>query len=277
MSVTATCACPAGSFIMVATYPSYMNETPEVKQSFSAILSDTGAALRSVMRDPITRKPLLSSSTFMAVFASLKHYIQPILAIHGAQMLSGWRVAPEQRPTYVKVLIGVLYAVFYLCAAVGTRNSHRLKACFRSDKMAMDVLFIVLLLLILAIGICMAAHATVLVIPLYLLLYVVQNLWKPWSVSAVSDLMGKERRALVLSVDSMIQTTLEFLLAPLVGYVATALSIEAVFLIMGPAFLLVNAVCLAGGWDPRSYGSSTSTTPVEAVAEQATSTAGIEL
>ena len=81
---------------MVATYPSYMNETPEVKQSFSAILSDTGDALRSVMRDPITRKPLLSSSTFMAVFASLKHYIQPILAIHGAQMLSGWRVATDQ-------------------------------------------------------------------------------------------------------------------------------------------------------------------------------------
>ena len=28
-----------------------------------------------------------------------------------------------------KVLIGVLYAIFYLCSAVGTANSHRLKAC----------------------------------------------------------------------------------------------------------------------------------------------------
>ena len=33
----------------------------------------------------------------------------------------------------------------------------------------------------------------VLTLPLYLVLYVVQNLWKPWSLAAVSDLMGKVR------------------------------------------------------------------------------------
>ena len=43
-----------------------------------------------------------------------------------------------------------------------------------------------------------ALDAVTVVIPLYLLLYVVQNLWKPWSVAAVSDLMGDQRRALVL-------------------------------------------------------------------------------
>lgn len=108
-----------------------------------------------------------------------------------------------------------------------------------------------LLALIVAIGVCVALDAVVAVIPLYLLLYIVQNLWKPWSVSAVSDLMGKKRRALVLSVDNLMQTTLEFCFAPVAGYLADTLSIEAVFLVFGIIFLLVNAVFLGGGWGSR--------------------------
>ena len=105
----------------------------------------------------------------------------------------------------------------------------------------------------------MWAEATVLVLLIYLLLYIVQNLWKPWSVAAVSDLMGKKRRALVLSVDSLIETTLELFLAPAVGYVAHTSSIEAVFFLLGGAALLVNTpALLGGGWG----ATATPTNPV---------------
>merc|ERR1711998_624345 len=107
--------------------------------------------------------------------------------------------------------------------------------------MAMDVLFTTMLAVVLAIGACVAADALVVVLPLYLVLYVVQNLWKPWSLAAVSDLMGKKRRALVLSVDNLMQTTLEFCFAPVAGYLADTLSIEAVFLLFGAGFLVINA------------------------------------
>lgn len=238
-------------FLMVATYPSYMNETPERKQSFRAIVRDTRGAMADVLlRAAPTRNTLLASSTFMAVFTTLKHYIQPIMVQRSDSMLAAWGVPAERRPLGTKVAIGVLYAIFYLCSAAGTRHSHRLKACFRSDKMAMDVLFTALLAIVLAIGACIAAGATAAVLPLYLLLFFVQNLWKPWSVAAVSDLMGKKRRALVLSVDSLLQTTLQFCLAPAVGYLADAASIEAVFFVLGGTFLLLNTAVLGGGWGP---------------------------
>ena len=118
-----------------------MNETPAAKQSFRAIVADTAKALRQVMADRATRRPLLSSASFMAVFATLKHYIQPILVTSGAAMLAGWGVPEKERPLQCKVLIGIMYAVFYLCSAVGTANSHRLKCLFRTEKMAMDALF----------------------------------------------------------------------------------------------------------------------------------------
>jgi len=119
----------------------------------------------------------------------------------------------EQQQLYTKILVGVLYAIFYLCSAVGTRNSHKLSCLFHSDKMAMDILFNFMLGVVILIGLSVYANIILLSLPLYLALYVVQNLWKPWSLAAVSDLMGKKRRATVLSVESLIETVLEFVLA----------------------------------------------------------------
>ena len=57
----------------------------------------------------------------------------------------------------------------------------------------------------------------------------------------------------MLSVESLLETVLEFTLAPLIGYVARICSIEAVFLGMGGTFLLLNNLLLAGDWgdEPR--------------------------
>ena len=63
-------------FAMVATYPSYMNETPGTKQSFTAIMGDTCGALAVLLHDGRKRRPLLASACFQAVFTTLKHYIQ---------------------------------------------------------------------------------------------------------------------------------------------------------------------------------------------------------
>jgi hypothetical protein len=220
----------------------------DAKQSFTAIMGGTCAALRDVLHQPIKRKPLLSAAAFQAVFATLKHYIQPIMVINGANSLARWGISEESRPACTKVIIGVLYATFYLCSAVGTRNSHKLKCVFTSDKMAMDVLFNLMLLVVLATGLSVYLGAIAATLPLYLVLYVVQNLWKPWSLAAVSDLMGKKRRATVLSVESLLESVLAFMLAPLVGYVAETLSVASVFLGLGSLFLVINNLALSGDW-----------------------------
>lgn len=61
--------------------------------------------------------------------------------------------------------------------------------------MAMDVLFTMLLAVVIAVGACVALDVVAVVIPLYLLMYVVQNLWKPSScrVEEVGSLAAGER------------------------------------------------------------------------------------
>lgn len=247
----------AADFLMVATYPSYMNETPRTKQSFCSILGGTFTATRELFKDPTKRNPLISSASFQSVFSTLKHYIQPILFFNGAAILQRWGVEDlGQQKVYVKLLVGMLYAVFYLCSAFGTRNSHKLKCIFRSNKMAIDLLFNALLGVVLAIGVSIHSRIFLLSLPLYLFLYVLQNLWKPWSLAAVSDLMGNQRRATVLSVENLVKSILEFALAPVVGYIAHTFSVESVFFGLGVLFLVLNTFLLSGDWDMRKDSST---------------------
>jgi hypothetical protein len=81
--------------------------------------------------------------------------------------------------------------------------------------------------------------------------YMTMNIWKPWGVAATADLMGKKRRTLVLSVDALLKTLLEMIMAPAIGYVANRYSIDAVFFGLGGIFLLLNHLVLFGGWGER--------------------------
>ena len=45
-------------FLLISTYPAYMNETADTKQDARAILSDTRDAMREVLAALATRKPL---------------------------------------------------------------------------------------------------------------------------------------------------------------------------------------------------------------------------
>jgi hypothetical protein len=85
----------------------------------------------------------------------------------------------------------------------------------------------------------------------YMAFYMVMNIWKPWGVAATADLMGKKRRTLVLSVDALLKTLLEFIMAPAIGYVASTYSIDAVFFGLAGIFLLLNHLFLFGGWGER--------------------------
>jgi hypothetical protein len=65
------------------------------------------------------------------------------------------QVPADEQVQMTKIVIGVLYAVFYLVSAFGTKNSHRLKYFFYSQKMGIDILYDVLLFFVLLIAIAL--------------------------------------------------------------------------------------------------------------------------
>jgi len=104
------------------------------------------------------------------------------------------------------------------------------------------------LIVIILIGVFLWKNIVIAVLPLYLIVFVLQNLWKPHGMSGVSDLLGKNRRALVLSSDSLMKTVMQFFLAPGVGRVSDQYGLDAAFIGFGVAFFVLNHLFMFGSW-----------------------------
>ena len=164
--------------------------------------------------------------------------------------------------------------MFYLLSAFATKHSWRLKAYFASPKQAMDVMYDIYLIVIILIGVFLWKNIVIAVLPLYLIVFVLQNLWKPHGMSGVSDLLGKNRRALVLSSDSLMKTVMQFFLAPGVGRVSDQYGLDAAFIGFGVAFFVLNHLFMFGSWSDKDEnktvdGRRTKMTRVEKVAVEA--------
>eukprot|EP00466_Bigelowiella_natans_P001541 jgi/Bigna1/78239/fgenesh1_pg.53_\ len=234
-------------FILVATYPSYLNVWSETPATMWSLVKDEFSALVTLLSHPHNRRKVLSSSIFQASHKTLKDYIQPIMVILGGEMLKQWRVSGENRVrTLTKVVIGCTYALFYLVSCAGTRNSWRIAGLFSSEKTAMDRIFDAFLVLAIGIGVFVWTELPVLVIPAYLFLYFLTNTRRPLAMSQVSELMGKKRRATVLSVESLLNSIAFFILAPACGFIAHHFGISVLFLAFGVSGLLLNFLYLSG-------------------------------
>jgi len=84
------------------------------------------------------------------------------------------------------------------------------------------------------------------VIIFFLLLYILKNARRPLLVDVAGDIMEKEERATVLSVDSQLKSLFVVILAPLFGYVATRYSIEMAFLLTALGILFINLLLKRG-------------------------------
>lgn len=240
-------------FVLVATYPAYMNEIrPDAKRSLKRICVDTKRALGTLMCTGRSRRAVLSASLFLAIYTTLKHYVQPIVKVHGASMLRAFGVPADRVPAGKNVLLGVIYAIFYLVSSVGTRNSWRLKACFRSPKHAMDVLFESYIFLLFVVAAFLLYHRAIWVVPCYLCMFLLQNLWKPWGVAGIASLLGKKRRALSYSAESLVKTILQFFFAPIVGYVSDRYSLDEMFAGAGILLFVFHMLVTRGDWEEGS-------------------------
>eukprot|EP00465_Bigelowiella_longifila_P013478 CAMPEP_0185279938 /NCGR_PEP_ID=MMETSP1359-20130426/64813_1 /TAXON_ID=552665 /ORGANISM="Bigelowiella longifila, Strain CCMP242" /LENGTH=176 /DNA_ID=CAMNT_0027874979 /DNA_START=490 /DNA_END=1020 /DNA_ORIENTATION=- len=175
------------------------------------------------------------------------------MVILGGKMLKQWRISGADRVrTLTKVVLGCMYALFYLVSCAGTRNSWRIAGRFSSEKIAMDRIFDAFLVLAIGIGVFVWTELPALVIPAYLLLYFLTNTRRPLAMSQVSELMGKKRRATVLSVESLLTSMTFFILAPACGFTAHHFGISVLFLAFGVLGLLLNVLYLSGDPVPES-------------------------
>ncbi len=236
-------------FILIASYPKYMNDHVPNETSFWKEIGKGFKGMVVAFKDRKLRKGIFSSSSYDAVYKSLKDYIQPIIKVYILVVIANIGFSPENvnltEDDFIKVILGIMYTCFYVISSYSARNAYKVKSWLRGAKNGMDILFYSFAAVLLLNAIFIWVNLPIVVIFLYLLIYVFQNIRRPLAVDYLGETIKKEQRTTMLSVEAQIKSILVFIFAPLFGLIAD-FSIPFLFLGLAVIIVIYNFLVLQG-------------------------------
>lgn len=225
-------------FILIWSYPDSIDERRESTLKMKKFFKDSVVQIKTVFKNRVLTKILISSALYDGIFKTIKDYIQPILkatilaaAASGLQNISGDKK--------VKIYLGIVYGVVYIFSAYASKYVYVLNRYKSSDKL-MSLTFDLAGVLSILLFITVRNNFTAAVIIIYFAMYVMQDARRPMVVDVCGDYMDKRERVTVLSIESQLTSLFAVILSPLFGWIGDNLSISTLFLIIGIFSIVVN-------------------------------------
>ena len=240
-------------FVLIATYPNYMNEHSPKKSSYWKDFIAAFKGLKIVVTDSRLRKGILSMSFYDGIYKTLKDYIQPLIKIFITILLVDFALAssPLEEEFFLTLILGLIYASFYLVSSYSSKKAYFIQKKVKSSKFAMDLIFYVFAILILGEAISIWFQIPLLIIIFYLFIYIFYNMRRPIAIDFLGDVMSKDQRATILSVEALLKSILVAIFAPLFGFIAEVYSIGVLFVWLGIFILLLNFFLLRGDYNTK--------------------------
>lgn len=232
-----------------AGYPRDLDGRQQQRASFREVARRLWTVLRASARDADLRRLVGESMGFEGVFKAVKDYLQPLLQAAAIATLAGASVLgglDEARQT--ALLVGPVFLVLYLVSAVASRKAHVLADRAGGEARAArqcwagaSALYFLLLPALFA-GWYVAA------VVIFVLLHVLQNLWRPVLISRFDERAPEAYGATILSIENQAKSLSTMLIAPLLGLVVDWVTAHGPGEAFWPAALvglLVSAVFFA--------------------------------
>ncbi len=204
-------------------YPKYLDGEASGAVGLREIGEHLRRSFKSAIADRTMRRILLESMGFEGFFKSSKGYLQPILQFAAvplaAVLFGGIEMTDVQRSV---VLIGPVYLIVYLLSAVSSRKSYLLVPAPGEEDRAARRLWGALAVLLLIMTPAMFLRSYWIMIPGFVLLHMLQNLWRPILISRIDSHGSESQGATLLSIESQAKSIATMALAPLLGFFVDA-------------------------------------------------------
>lgn len=226
------------NFFLILSYPSYLNYKQKQKLQLKGFFRLSVKQITRIFSKPSLVRVIMSSSVYSGVFEVVKDYIQPIMImlIGGTGIILFKELNSDNN---INVVLGGLYFCFYMFSSVASGNVYRLNRLKSSIKL-MHISFYILALSLVLISALLLPKFLPGVILIFFIMYVLKNARRPLVVDAIGDIMAKNERATVLSIDSQFKSFVVIIIAPLFGLLADKVSVSAAFFVLGIILLIIN-------------------------------------
>ncbi len=223
---------------LILSYPDSLDEIKRTKFSVREFFTISVSEFKRVMKDSAIMKTITSSSVFDAIFGSIKDYIQPIMA--GLLTAYAFKsVIDLDEKMTLNISLALVYTAIYIISAVASRNVYRLNKK-RTSSLLMKSTMIILGVTCFIIAASVKLDLVIMVVISFFFLFVLKNLRRPIFVDVIGDLMQKDQRATVLSVENQMTGIFTIVLAPLFGYIADNFSFSVLFVFIGVSVFLIS-------------------------------------
>ena len=137
------------------------------------------------------------------------------------------------------IMLGVLYGIFYIFSAWVSKNAYLLNRWMPSSRL-MSLSFDLMAVMILALGLLVMKQYVLGIVLIFFLINAMKDARRPVFVDVCGDVMKKDQRATVLSVDSQFKALFVIVLAPLFGWIADHYSIGILFIGISVFIIVIN-------------------------------------
>ena len=225
-------------FFLILSYPAKFNQKQKSTFQFTSFLNLLFGSLKNIIHNKEEIKLMLSSSSFDAIFKSIKDYIQPILqaALLASPLLLFKSLSIDDS---LETTLAIIYGFFYIFSAIGSRNVYRLTDK-KPARLLMNRFYDLFALAFLILAICIRQDFIFPIILIYFFLFILKDVRRPLFVDVIGDTMQKNERVTVLSVESQFKALFTALFAPLFGFIADQFSIPLLFFLIALTSFLAN-------------------------------------
>jgi MFS family permease len=219
--------------VLILTYPEYLNTKQDTSFVFKDFLKENILSIKYAFSTKKLNTLILESSSYHAIFKTLRDYIQPIVLAIGVYYILFNQFSFDEN---ILIYVGLIYALAQLVSVFATRNAYRLEKYISSNKI-LNLAWLLTAISIIVLGL-MIYNIYVVVIS-FVLFYLYLNIRKPFMVEKIATNTDSGKRASVLSIESQITSLIIIILAPILGYISHTYSIRIMLISFGMLMLIM--------------------------------------
>jgi MFS family permease len=206
------------NIINFAGYPKELDGQSADCLSIRQVLQYLKNSILQVFKKASLRRLVFESMGFEGFFKSGKDYLQPILEQAAlpviALFFSGLAMSEEQQSV---ILIGPVYFSLFILSAMASRRSHILVSKKGGEEETIRFIWFIMMLLMAILIPIMYFRIYWAIIVGFILLYILQNLWRPVQMGRFYAQDIEDKGATVLSIESQAKSLSTMMIAPLLG------------------------------------------------------------
>ncbi|MEJ2544372.1 MAG: MFS transporter, partial [Calditrichaceae bacterium] len=197
------------NLINISTYPNSL-ETKEdnignkkILKSISKTILDNLKEFAAFFKQSANFKAVFSAAAYIAVFKTIKDYLQPVLQTLAVTIPVFMGYSTDQRTA---IIIGISFFFIFILTSTASRNAWRIENFTTDLPRSINIIYLIGIASVGISGVFLWFNFPAFAALVFIFLYLAQNIRRPLMVSYLSEIISSNIMASGLSTESQLQT-----------------------------------------------------------------------